>query len=71
MLGINQIFFGCKNYRFGGCGSVIDYRYLNRSSNISLRSGVCGSESVKILKDFYETGNPKAPENKRKRSLKQ
>ncbi|KAJ1610943.1 putative cytidine and deoxycytidylate deaminase family [Cryptosporidium canis] len=70
LLGIKHIFFGCKNYRFGGCGSVLDYRKLNMSSKISLISGICGKEAVKILKDFYEIGNPKAPENKRKRQLR-
>lgn len=69
-LGIHNIFYGCKNYRFGGCGSVLDYRYLNRSSKIILTSGICENESIKILKEFYEIGNPKAPENKRKRPLK-
>ncbi|OII71736.1 cytidine and deoxycytidylate deaminase family protein [Cryptosporidium ubiquitum] len=69
-LGINKIFFGCKNYRFGGCGSVLDYHHLNKISKITLTSGICENETIKILKDFYESGNPKAPENKRKRPLK-
>ncbi|KAK9173912.1 Cytidine and deoxycytidylate deaminase zinc-binding region family protein [Cryptosporidium meleagridis] len=69
-MGIHNIFYGCKNYRFGGCGSVLDYHYLNKSSKIILTSGICENESIKILKEFYEIGNPKAPENKRKRPLK-
>ncbi|KAH8581778.1 CMP dCMP deaminase [Cryptosporidium sp. chipmunk genotype I] len=50
-LGIHNIFFGCKNYRFGGCGSVLDYHYLNKSSKIILTSGICENESIKKIKE--------------------
>ncbi|KAF7457878.1 putative CMP/dCMP deaminase, zinc-binding [Cryptosporidium felis] len=69
-LGIKNIIFGCKNDRFGGCGSVLSYHKLVKTTGISIVSGVCENEAIKLLRDFYESGNPKAPENKRKRPLR-
>ncbi|OQV16031.1 putative tRNA-specific adenosine deaminase 2 [Hypsibius exemplaris] len=70
-LGITEVFFGCANDRFGGCGSVLPVH-----SKPELKSGVpfkatavkdAAEKAVVLLKEFYKQGNPNAPPGKRKR----
>ncbi|EEA06644.1 cytidine/deoxycytidylate deaminase family protein [Cryptosporidium muris RN66] len=69
--GIKGIYYGCKNDRFGGCGSVIDFHdVIDINSEIQIKSNILADEAIKLLQDFYERGNPKAPDEKRKRPLK-
>lgn len=93
--GIGRCVFGCRNERFGGCGTVLSLndsnytgstRVAECNSNTGVQSidcsaaglnlhsfdcteGVCGDEAIQLLKDFYLTGNPSAPEEKRARLL--
>ena len=39
-LKVAAIFFGCKNDRFGGCGSVLDITELFRNCQIQIRGGL-------------------------------
>ncbi|XP_015582177.1 tRNA-specific adenosine deaminase TAD2 isoform X5 [Ricinus communis] len=69
--GIEEVYYGCANDKFGGCGSILP---LHSSSTQSLTSGVVAqgkgfkctggimaSEAVSLLRCFYEQGNPNAP----------
>lgn len=61
-LGVREIYFGCHNDRFGGCGSVLN---LHEESNC--RAGVLKNEAIDLLRLFYAQTNTAAPEGKRKR----
>lgn len=72
MIGINQVFFGCKNDRFGGCGSLL---HLHKSDALpslnhhgfSMHGGVLEEEAIHLLRSFYNRENFHAPDHKRKR----
>ena len=66
-------YFGCKNERFGGCGSVLDVPKLlaskstkSSSSTTTYKGGFREEEAVDLLKKFYKGENPNCPEEKRK-----
>ncbi len=71
MIGLTQVVYGCPNERFGGCGSTYDAHTICPADipPLSLEGGVLAEEAVALLKTFYERGNPKAPEAKRRRPL--
>jgi tRNA-specific adenosine deaminase 2 len=58
---IGRVVFGCRNDKFGGCGSILSlHRY-------PITSGVLEQETVDLLRTFYHRENYHAPEAKRKR----
>ena len=69
--GLTEVIYGCANDRFGGCGSIYDTHVLQVEDLpvLNVKGGVLGEEAVALLKEFYERGNPKAPECKRQRPL--
>lgn len=69
--GIRRVFFGCKNGRFGGCGSVLSLHTapLKDLPPIICKGGIFASEAVALLRAFYSRGNPNAPTSKRQRPL--
>lgn len=62
---IQLVFYGCRNERFGGCGSVLPIH--KESSSLTCIKGIMEEDAIKILKDFYEQENENAPIDKRKR----
>ncbi|XVE98859.1 hypothetical protein REPUB_Repub03eG0144900 [Reevesia pubescens] len=71
ILGIKEVYYGCANEKFGGCGSVLP---LHSSCSAPLISGevpqrkgfkctggLMASEAVSLFRSFYEQGNPNAP----------
>ncbi|XP_021643927.2 tRNA-specific adenosine deaminase TAD2 isoform X2 [Hevea brasiliensis] len=71
ILGIKEVYYGCANDKFGGCGSILS---LHSSSNqphnsgevaqgkgFKCTGGIMASEAVSLLRCFYEQGNPNAP----------
>ncbi|TFK56209.1 cytidine deaminase-like protein [Heliocybe sulcata] len=68
-LGIKEVFYGCENDRFGGCGSVLG---VNESlthpkhPGYKATSGYCREEAIMILRRFYITENTNAPVPKSK-----
>lgn len=58
-LKIKNIFYGCKNDRFGG-STVVNVASLV-STNTRLEGGIYDVEAMDLLKKFYATGNPLAP----------
>ena len=72
MMGIGRVFFGCKNDRFGGCGSILnlhDSDALPSSKHIGfpIIGGICEDEAIRLLRSFYDRENFHAPDEKRKR----
>ncbi|KAF1887465.1 hypothetical protein Lal_00040519 [Lupinus albus] len=67
ILGIKEVFYGCPNDKFGGCGSILS---LHLSNTMSLNNGVSpgkgfkctggimAPEAILLLRTFYEQGNP-------------
>lgn len=72
MLGINRVFFGCKNDRFGGCGSLLhldkpDALPSSRHHGFEIYGGILEEEAIRCLRSFYDRENFHAPDHKRKR----
>lgn len=71
-VGIRRVFFGCKNSRFGGNGSLLN---LHHESAIISEShlgyeiipGILEQEAIDLLRRFYDRENLHAPDEKRKR----
>ena len=65
LLEIHSVFFGCKNEKFGGNGSILSIHTRAYPST----GGLQGDSAVTLLKEFYARGNPNAPTEKRHRPL--
>lgn len=74
-MGIKEVFFGCANDRFGGCGSVLGVNEgLSHPAHPPYKAS-CGylrDEAIMILRRFYMTENTRAPvpRDKSRRILK-
>jgi len=63
-MGIKEVFYGCGNDRFGGCGSVLGVNeILDHPSHPPYRAtgGYMRDEAILILRRFYITENTNAP----------
>ena len=71
-VGIGRVFFGCRNDKFGGCGSLMK---LHDASTVPsgeyhgypIVEGILKDEAVRLLRSFYDRENFHAPDDKRKR----
>ncbi|KAG7021699.1 tRNA-specific adenosine deaminase 2 [Cucurbita argyrosperma subsp. argyrosperma] len=70
ILGINEVYYGCANDKFGGCGSILSLHLGSREAHTSgnrqgrgfkCTAGIMASEAVALFRSFYEQGNPNAP----------
>ncbi|EOY32037.1 Cytidine/deoxycytidylate deaminase family protein isoform 1 [Theobroma cacao] len=69
ILGIKEVYYGCANEKFGGCGSILSLHSsaLSHLSEVPQRKGfkctggLLASEAVSLFRSFYEQGNPNAP----------
>ena len=59
---IKRVVYGCHNDKFGGNGSILS---LHKHTGYQVESGLMEEQSIKILQQFYEHGNVKAPDAKR------
>ena len=67
IVAVPRVVFGCRNERFGGCGSVLDIHTADIGlTQFQCMSGLYAEKAVNILQDFYRGENPNAPEDKRK-----
>eukprot|EP00039_Didymoeca_costata_P010648 m.144085 g.144085 ORF g.144085 m.144085 type:complete len:175 (+) comp14910_c0_seq9:71-595(+) len=70
LIDINKVYFGCRNDRFGGCGSVLslheDPNLQDHGSHFQISEGHEKDEAIKLLQAFYAQENPSAPCPKRK-----
>lgn len=69
--GIKRVFYGCRNDRFGGCGSVLSFhkKLSTQWKGLELYPGIYKDEAVNLLRTFYSRGNPNAPDDKRHRKV--
>ncbi|KAG2136287.1 cytidine deaminase-like protein [Suillus cothurnatus] len=70
-LGIKEVFYGCQNDKFGGCGSVLGANASVRHPvhpSYQATGGYLREEAIMILRRFYVTENTNAPIPKQKSS---
>ena len=78
LVGLCKVVYGCRNERFGGCGSVLDVHQKTLQSSCSTEEasrletlectpGVMETEAIALLQRFYEGENPSAPKPKIKK----
>ena len=59
-LHLKRVSYGCRNDRFGGCGTVLDASLL-AANPCEMVGGIREEEAMQLLKDFYKGTNPNAP----------
>jgi tRNA-specific adenosine deaminase 2 len=68
--GVRSVVYGCRNDKFGGCGTVVDVfcgaaagsaAAAAAAAPRSVRNGVRAEEAVALLKRFYSRSNERAP----------
>ncbi|CAN0927978.1 tRNA-specific adenosine deaminase TAD2 [Linum grandiflorum] len=72
ILGIKEVYYGCANDKFGGCGSILSLHSTNpqpQSSGVAVQGfkcsgGIMAAEAVSLLRNFYEQGNPNGIRNR-------
>uniref|UniRef100_UPI003AAFE425 tRNA-specific adenosine deaminase 2 n=1 Tax=Centroberyx gerrardi TaxID=166262 RepID=UPI003AAFE425 len=67
LLSIPVVVYGCRNERFGGCGSVLDIssaQLPQTGTAFKCVAGYRADEAVEMLKTFYKQENPNAPKPK-------
>lgn len=70
LVGIGRVYFGCRNERFGGNGSILSvHQEAERLSQHSypIEEGLLKDEAIEIFQRFYMSENRRAPEQKRRR----
>lgn len=73
-VGIQKVYFGCGNDRFGGNGSILSVHTDDRIGGYTpypIESGLMKEEAIEIFQRFYTSENRRAPEEKRKKKRKQ
>jgi tRNA-specific adenosine deaminase 2 len=68
-VGIGKVYFGCRNDKFGGCGSILSLHEDKPPNHkgYPIVAGILEAEAVQLLRSFYERENMHAPDDKRKR----
>ena len=62
MVGIRRVYFGCRNPRFGGCGSVLAiHGSACCHTSYEVHPGISEDTGVALLRSFYERPNLKKP----------
>ncbi|XP_050172830.1 tRNA-specific adenosine deaminase 2 [Myiozetetes cayanensis] len=67
LMKIPRVVYGCRNERFGGCGSVLSISsddMVNTGEPFECTSGYRAEEAVELLRAFYRQENPNAPKSK-------
>ncbi|KAK2855881.1 hypothetical protein Q5P01_004616 [Channa striata] len=67
LFNIPVVVYGCRNERFGGCGSVLEVSSAHlpqTGTTFKCVSGHRAEEAVEMLKTFYKQENPNAPKPK-------
>lgn len=71
---IGRVYFGCANDKFGGCGSILRVNEegcggctgdsgaaTHLGWHYPAHGGYFAEDSIELLRDFYISGNPRAP----------
>ncbi|KAL9252031.1 tRNA-specific adenosine deaminase TAD2-like protein, partial [Drosera capensis] len=69
ILGIKEVYYGCANDKFGGCGSVLSLHSGGDTSSsvkgpakgFKCTGGIMANDAISLFKTFYDQGNPNAP----------
>jgi tRNA-specific adenosine deaminase 2 len=74
MTGIKRVFFGCKNDRFGGCGSLLNLHKPDalpspKHLGFTIYGGILEEEAIRLLRSFYDRENFHAPALVRRRKV--
>ncbi|XP_072906528.1 tRNA-specific adenosine deaminase 2 isoform X3 [Hemitrygon akajei] len=72
LLNIPLVVYGCRNERFGGCGSVLNVPADNlqrTGAPFQCIGGYRAEEAVELLKTFYKAENPNAPKSKVRKKI--
>lgn len=65
---IRKVYFGCRNDRFGGNGSILQvHKATCSSAGYAIECGLMESEAIELFQRFYESENRRAPESKRRK----
>ncbi|KAJ1634598.1 tRNA specific adenosine deaminase, partial [Pavlovales sp. CCMP2436] len=65
--GFRRVCFGCRNDKFGGCGSALPiHRTPDGSRGFEIEEGVLGAEAVMLLRSFYANENINAPQPRKR-----
>jgi tRNA-specific adenosine deaminase 2 len=66
---ISKVYFGCRNDKFGGCGSILHLHkdHPPHHAGYPVSGGMLEDDAVGLLRSFYNRENFHAPEDKRKR----
>lgn len=62
-VGVQKVYFGCHNDRFGGNGSILAVH----EGKYEVEAGVLRGAAVEVFQRFYERENRRAPEAKRRK----
>ncbi|KAD3068516.1 hypothetical protein E3N88_36396 [Mikania micrantha] len=64
-LGIKEVYYGCANDKFGGCGSILSLHTMRLifceeggGKSYKCTGGIMAEEAVSLFRNFYELGNP-------------
>ncbi|XP_050227705.1 tRNA-specific adenosine deaminase TAD2 isoform X2 [Mercurialis annua] len=78
-LGIKEVYYGCANDKFGGCGSILSLHSsisqppaseeVAQGKGFKCTGGIMAAEAVSLFRCFYEQGNPNAPKPHRPAAL--
>eukprot|EP00057_Strongylocentrotus_purpuratus_P015955 XP_011670429.1 PREDICTED: tRNA-specific adenosine deaminase 2 [Strongylocentrotus purpuratus] len=71
IMGIKKVVYGCRNERFGGCGSILSVNSDELPSigePFECKAGLYADTAVQLLQEFYKGQNPNAPNPKIKAS---
>lgn len=72
-IGVARVIFGCKNERFGGCGSLLslhdhpEHPCEEGSPPYQIVTGIFEQEAISLLREFYKRENSHAPEETRRK----
>lgn len=62
LVGVKKVYFGCKNDKFGGCGSVLSVNSVDGGiqhlNDLPCVGGICEEEAIALLQTFYSRENP-------------
>ncbi|CAF0965897.1 unnamed protein product [Didymodactylos carnosus] len=65
LVGLKNVYYGCSNDRFGGCGSVLNVAtdvIENYGQELKCVGGIESEEGMRLLKTFYTNTNGNAPQ---------
>ncbi|KAJ1497708.1 tRNA(adenine34) deaminase [Coelomomyces lativittatus] len=63
-----MVYFGCRNEKFGGCGTVFHVHSMSIPNHrpIQIHEGYQRSQAILMLRQFYLNENSRAPVPKKK-----